>query len=217
MSATETRNASLDALDWSKGDGLLPVVVQHAVDGRVLMLGYMNSAALEQTVTTGHVTFFSRSKQRLWMKGESSGHVLVVESIAGDCDRDTVLVLARPKGPTCHEGTDTCFAGQPAPAVADIAFLSELEQVIRARIAGGDDSSYTAKLYARGIKKVAQKVGEEGLEVALAAVAEDDSAFLGECADLLFHLEVLLQARGMRLGDVAAELARRHADRTAAT
>jgi phosphoribosyl-ATP pyrophosphohydrolase/phosphoribosyl-AMP cyclohydrolase len=216
MSATETRNASLDALDWSKGDGLLPVVVQHAVDGRVLMLGYMNSEALEQTVTTGHVTFYSRSKQRLWMKGESSGHVLVVESIAGDCDRDTVLVLARPKGPTCHEGTDTCFAGQPAPAVADIAFLSELEQVIRARIAGGDDSSYTAKLYARGVKKVAQKVGEEGLEVALAAVAEDDSAFLGECADLLFHLEVLLQARGMRLGDVAAELARRHADRTAA-
>jgi phosphoribosyl-ATP pyrophosphohydrolase/phosphoribosyl-AMP cyclohydrolase len=216
MSATETRNASLDALDWSKGDGLLPVVVQHAVDGRVLMLGYMNSEALEQTVTTGHVTFYSRSKQRLWMKGESSGHVLVVESIAGDCDRDTVLVLARPKGPTCHEGTDTCFAGQPAPAVADIAFLSELEQVIRARIAGGDDSSYTAKLYARGVKKVAQKVGEEGLEVALAAVAEDDKAFLGECADLLFHLEVLLQARGMRLGDVAAELARRHADRTAA-
>jgi phosphoribosyl-ATP pyrophosphohydrolase/phosphoribosyl-AMP cyclohydrolase len=140
----------------------------------------------------------------------------VVESVTGDCDRETVLVLARPKGPTCHEGTDTCFAGQPAPAVANIAFLAELEQVIRARIADGDDSSYTAKLYARGIKKVAQKVGEEGLEVALAAVAEDDKAFLGECADLLFHLEVLLHARGMRLGDVAAELARRHADRTAA-
>jgi phosphoribosyl-ATP pyrophosphohydrolase/phosphoribosyl-AMP cyclohydrolase len=216
MSATETRNASLAALDWSKGDGLLPVVVQHAVDGRVLMLGYMNAEALDQTVATGYVTFFSRSKQRLWMKGESSGHVLVVESITRDCDHDTLLVLARPKGPTCHEGTDTCFAGQPAPAVAEIAFLAELEQVIRARIAAGDDSSYTAKLYSRGIKKVAQKVGEEGLEVALAAVAEDDNAFLGECADLLFHLEVLLQARGMRLREVAAELARRHADRTAA-
>lgn len=216
MSAIPPHHPSLANLDWSKGDGLLPVVVQHAVDGRVLMLGYMNSAALEQTLATGHVTFFSRSKQRLWMKGESSGHVLVVESVTGDCDRDTVLVLARPKGPTCHEGTDTCFAGQPAPAVADIAFLAELEQVIRARIAGGGDSSYTAKLYSRGIKKVAQKVGEEGLEVALAAVAEDDKDFLGECADLLFHLEVLLHARGMRLGDVAAELARRHADRTAA-
>ena len=216
MSAIPPHHPSLANLDWSKGDGLLPVVVQHAVDGRVLMLGYMNSAALEQTLATGHVTFFSRSKQRLWMKGESSRHVLVVESFTGDCDRDTVLVLARPKGPTCHEGTDTCFAGQPAPAVADIAFLAELEQVIRARIAGGGDSSYTAKLYSRGIKKVAQKVGEEGLEVALAAVAEDDKDFLGECADLLFHLEVLLHARGMRLGDVAAELARRHADRAAA-
>ena len=216
MSAIPPHHPSLANLDWRKGDGLLPVVVQHAVDGRVLMLGYMNAEALEQTLATSHVTFFSRSKQRLWMKGESSGHVLVVESVTGDCDRDTVLVLARPKGPTCHEGTDTCFAGQPAPAVADIAFLAELEQVIRARIAGGGDSSYTAKLYSRGIKKVAQKVGEEGLEVALAAVAEDDKDFLGECADLLFHLEVLLHARGMRLGDVAAELARRHADRTAA-
>lgn len=216
MSATHPQQVSLANLNWSKGDGLLPVVVQHAVDGRVLMLGYMNSAALEQTLATGHVTFFSRSKQRLWMKGESSGHVLVVESVTGDCDRDTVLVLARPKGPTCHEGTDTCFAGQPAPAVAEIAFLAELEQVIRARIAEGDDSSYTAKLFSRGIRKVAQKVGEEGLEVALAAVAEDDQAFLGECADLLFHLEVLLQVRGMRLRDVAVELARRHADRTGA-
>ncbi len=216
MSAIPPHHPSLANLDWRKGDGLLPVVVQHAVDGRVLMLGYMNAEALEQTLATSHVTFFSRSKQRLWMKGESSGHVLVVESVTGDCDRDTVLVLARPKGPTCHEGTDTCFAGQPAPAVADIAFLAELEQVIRARIAGGGDSSYTVKLYSRGIKKVAQKVGEEGLEVALAAVAEDDKDFLGECADLLFHLEVLLHARGMRLGDVAAELARRHADRTAA-
>ena len=213
MSASNPQPTSLANLDWSKGDGLLPVVVQHAVDGRVLMLGYMNTEALDQTLATGHVTFYSRSKQRLWMKGESSGHVLVAESVTGDCDRDTLLVLARPKGPTCHEGTDTCFAGQPAPAVADIAFLAELEQVIRTRIAGGDESSYTAKLYSRGIKKVAQKVGEEGLEVALAAVAEDDSAFLGECADLLFHLEVLLQARGMRLGDVSAELARRHADR----
>ena len=145
MSANHPQQASLANLDWSKGDGLLPVVVQHAVDGRVLMLGYMNAEALEQTLTTGHVTFFSRSKQRLWMKGESSGHVLVVESVTGDCDRDTVLVLARPKGPTCHEGTDTCFAGQPAPAVTEIAFLADLEQVVRARIAGGDDSRYTAK------------------------------------------------------------------------
>lgn len=214
MSSLDTLSASLANLDWSKGDGLLPVVVQHAVDGRVLMVGYMNAEALAHTLATRQVTFYSRSKQRLWTKGESSGHVLALESVAGDCDRDTLLVLARPHGPTCHQGTDTCFDGQPSPAVTGISFLAELEQVIRARIAAGNDSSYTAKLYSRGLKKVAQKVGEEGLEVALAAVAEDDAAFLGECADLMFHLEVLLKARGMQLADVAGELARRHADRT---
>lgn len=213
MTSHNALPAALANLDWSKGDGLLPVVVQHAVDGRVLMLGYMNGDALAHTLATGHVTFYSRSKQRLWTKGESSGNVLRVESIAGDCDRDTLLVLAHPDGPTCHQGTDTCFDGQPAPRVTGISFLTELEQVIRARVASGEDSSYTAKLYSRGIKKVAQKVGEEGLEVALAAVAEDDDAFLGECADLLFHLEVLLNARGMELATVAAELARRHASR----
>ena len=216
MTSPNALPASLANLDWSKGDGLLPVVVQHAVDGRVLMLGYMNVEALEHTLATRQVTFYSRSKQRLWTKGESSGHVLALESVAGDCDRDTLLVLARPHGPTCHQGTETCFDGQPAPQVASIAFLAELEQIIRARVAGGDAGSYTAKLYSRGIKKVAQKVGEEGLEVALAAVAEDDGAFLGECADLLFHFEVLLKARGMQLADVAAELARRHASRAAA-
>lgn len=209
--------ASLATLDWSKGDGLLPVVVQHAVDGRVLMVGYMNAEALTHTLATRQVTFYSRSKQRLWTKGESSGHVLALESVAGDCDRDTLLVLALPHGPTCHQGTDTCFDGQPAPIVSGIAFLAQLEQVISARIAADDDGSYTAKLYSRGIKKVAQKVGEEGLEVALAAVAEDDGAFLGECADLLFHLEVLLKARGMQLADVAGELARRHASRVASS
>ncbi|MEY4377012.1 MAG: hypothetical protein RJB26_1562 [Pseudomonadota bacterium] len=215
MTLAPALSGSLANLDWSKGDGLLPVVVQHAVDGRVLMLGYMNAEALAHTLATRQVTFYSRSKQRLWTKGESSGHVLKLESVAGDCDRDTLLVLAHPHGPTCHEGTDTCFEGQPAPRVTGISFLAELEQVIRSRIAGGEDGSYTAKLYARGIKKLAQKVGEEGLEVALAGVAEDDAAFLGECADLLFHLEVLLKARGMQLADVAGELARRHADRTA--
>ena len=210
-------NPRLQELDWSKGDGLLPVIVQHAVDGRVLMLGYMNQEALAVTLQTGKVTFHSRSKQRLWTKGESSGHFLQVERIEPDCDRDTLLVLARPQGPTCHLGTDTCFTDQPAPVATSIAFLVELEQVIAARIAAGSATgSYTAKLHARGMTKMAQKVGEEGLEVALAAVAEADGAFLGECADLLFHLEVLLHARGKKLADVAGELARRHADRTGA-
>ena len=204
---------ALPELDWNKGDGLLPVVVQHALDGRVLMLGYMNREALEVTVATGRVTFHSRSKQRLWTKGETSGHFLMVEHIATDCDRDTLLVLARPAGPTCHLGTDTCFDGQPVPTATSLAFLAQLELIIAARIAAGGDTSYTAKLFARGRNKMAQKVGEEGLEVALAAVAEDDGAFIGECADLLFHLEVLLAARGQTLSTVANELARRHAER----
>ena len=208
--------SALPELDWSKGDGLVPVVVQHALDGRVLMLGYMNREALAATMATGRVTFHSRSKQRLWTKGESSGHFLTVEHIAADCDRDTLLVLARPEGPTCHLGTDTCFDGQPAPAAASIAFLAQLERIIAARIAEGAQGSYTAKLFARGRHKMAQKVGEEGLEVALAAVAEEDDAFLGECADLLFHLEVLLAARGKTLSAVTDELARRHLDRTGA-
>lgn len=204
---------ALPELDWEKGGGLLPAVVQHALDGRVLMLGYLDREALAVTQATGHVTFHSRTKQRLWTKGETSGHYLEVVKITTDCDRDTLLILARPLGPTCHLGTDTCFTGQPAPAGARMAFLAELECVIASRIAAGSEGSYTAKLYARGLNKIAQKVGEEGVETALAAIAEADGAFVGECADLLFHLAVLLKARGKTLADVVDELARRHAER----
>ncbi len=210
-----TQERSLADLDWSKGAGLLPVVVQHASDGRVLMLGYMNQAALATTLSTRRVTFFSRSKQRLWMKGETSGHVLEVQRVASDCDHDTLLVLALPKGPTCHTGAPTCFRDNPAPAVAPLAFLTELETVIAARASETSTSSYTASLFAAGTKRMAQKVGEEGLEVALAAVAEGDAALLGESADLLFHLMVLLKSRKLGLAEVVQELERRHESKTA--
>lgn len=201
-------------LDWDKDGGLLPAVVQHALDGRVLMLGYMNREALAATQASGRVTFYSRSKQRLWMKGESSGHVLQVERISVDCDHDTLLVLALPHGPTCHTGADTCFHDDPQPAATSLAFLARLEQVIAARVAAGGEGSYTAKLFAAGPKRMAQKVGEEGLEVAIAALAEDDAALIGESADLLFHLAVVLKSRGLSLSAVADELARRHASST---
>lgn len=200
-------NADLiDTLDFAKDDGLLPLIVQHAHDGRVLMLGYANRAALELTLQTGEIHFYSRSKQRLWRKGESSGHVLKLVSIAADCDRDTLLCQALPAGPTCHFGTPTCFdATTPAHP-----WLNELEALIAARAGADPASSYVATLLAGPPARRAQKVGEEGVEVALAAVSGDTDALRGEAADLLFHLLVLLRGAGLGLADVIGELAQRH-------
>jgi phosphoribosyl-AMP cyclohydrolase / phosphoribosyl-ATP pyrophosphohydrolase len=187
-------------LDWDKQGGLLPVIVQDADTRRVLMLGYMDRAALKATLETQLVTFFSRSRQRLWAKGETSGHVLSLVSMEADCDHDTLLVLARPAGPTCHLGTQSCFPAAPA----DI--LSELDARIAARVRERPHGSYTTKLLDAGIRRIAQKVGEEGVETALAAVAQDDAALLGEVADLLYHLLVLLRARDLSLRDALAVL-----------
>ena len=206
--------ADVAALDWDKGSGLLPAIVQHADSGSVLMLGYMSRAALEATLKDRRVTFWSRTRGRLWTKGESSGNYIDVLAVTPDCDRDTLLVLGRPHGPVCHTGAADCFHGQPPALATELAFLHRLEGVIAARIADQPDSSYTAKLHARGPSRIAQKVGEEGLEVALAAVGADDAAVVGESADLLFHLLVLLKSRGQSLADVVRELASRHAARS---
>lgn len=196
-----------DEPDWEKGDGLLPAIVQHWQSGAVLMLGYMNREALAASRALGNVTFHSRSKQRLWTKGEQSGNVLKLTSIDLDCDRDTFLVRAEPIGPTCHTGSPTCFASAtPLP----LAFLSELDAVILRRHAERPAGRYTTRLFDAGVRAIAQKVGEEGVETALAAVVEDDDALLGESADLLYHLVVLLRSRGLALADVARVLAARH-------
>ena len=204
----------LARLDWAKGDGLLPAIVQDARSGRVLMLGYMNAESLRRTLIERRVVFFSRSRKALWTKGETSGHYLNVVDVSADCDDDTILVLARPDGPTCHKGTETCFDGARAPDVTGIAFLTSLEDTIAQRIADNREGSYTAQLYAQGLGRVAQKVGEEGVETALAAVTRGDDELVGECADLLFHLLVLLKARNLSLAHVVQELASRHAAKT---
>lgn len=203
-------NTDLTRLDWPKGDGLLPAVVQHWLTGEVLMLGYMNAEALAATQASGKVTFWSRSKQRLWMKGESSGHVLALKSIRVDCDADTLLVQADPHGPTCHLGTSSCFGGDARPP---LGFLAELDALVAERHAERPSGSYTTSLFEGGVRRIAQKVGEEGVESALAAVAQGDEELLGEAADLMFHLTVLLRARGLSLADAVAVLANRHAER----
>jgi phosphoribosyl-ATP pyrophosphohydrolase/phosphoribosyl-AMP cyclohydrolase len=201
---------NVSTLDFAKSDNLLPAVVQHADSGAVLMVGYMSAEALQETFSRRRVVFFSRSKRRLWMKGETSGHVLDLVEVRTDCDRDALLVTARPHGPVCHTGTATCF-GDEAAAGGSLAFLSKLEGVIEQRVAENPEGSYTARLFAKGPKRVAQKVGEEGLEVALAAVAETDDKVVSESADLLYHLLVLLKSRGVTLARVVTELESRHA------
>ncbi len=202
-------NTDVSRLDWAKGNGLLPAIVQHWLSGEVLMLGYMNAQALVQTQVSGHVTFYSRSKQRLWTKGESSGHVLLLKSIRIDCDADTLLIQADPHGPTCHLGTSSCF-GDSADVRPPLGFLAELDALVAQRHAERPDGSYTTKLFDGGIRRIAQKVGEEGVETALAAVAQSDEELLGEAADLVFHLTVALRARGLSLGAVVGVLAQRH-------
>ena len=201
----------LEQLDWSKSAGLLPAIVQDAASGAVLMLGYMNREALSATQASGRVTFWSRSKGRLWTKGETSGNFLEVSSIAADCDGDTLLILATPSGPACHLGTRTCFGEAPPRAAAEsLAFLHTLQKIIAERIADPPPDSYTAKLLAQGPRRVAQKVGEEGVELALAAVAQGDAEIIGEAADLLYHVLVLLQSKHLSLEQVVAELEARH-------
>jgi len=199
----------LPKIDWKKTDGLVPAIVQDASTQQVLMLGYMNVAALKKTLTSKKVTFFSRSKQRLWTKGESSKHFLRVVSVEVDCDNDTLLIKANPAGPTCHRGTVSCF-GDGALA-GGAGFLAHLDQVVAARIKSGDKSSYTVRLVQEGVARCAQKVGEEGVETALAAMQKDSKEFAGEAADLLYHLIVLLHAKKQSLGDAIAVLEKRHA------
>jgi phosphoribosyl-ATP pyrophosphohydrolase/phosphoribosyl-AMP cyclohydrolase len=198
----------LPKIDWKKTDGLVPAIVQDAATRQVLMLGYMNAEALKQTLRTKKVTFFSRTKQRLWTKGESSKNFLHVVSLEVDCDNDTLLIQARPDGPTCHRGTVSCF-GDAGPT--GLGFLGYLEQFLDHRIKTGDTSSYTVRLAKEGVGRVAQKVGEEGLETALAAVAGKDKDFAGEAADLLYHLIVLLRVKKHTLADAIAVLEKRHA------
>jgi len=206
------RNAPLsaddiEALDWGKMDGLLPVVVQDRVSGRVLMLGYMDPSALRATFDSGLVTFFSRSKQRLWQKGESSGNRLRMRAIFADCDNDSLLVIADPDGPTCHTGTLSCFGDQ---ALEGAGWLGHLSAIVRKRAASGDAKSYTRKLIADGPERIAQKVGEEGVEVALAAVTRDAEGCAEETADLLYHLAVLMEAKGFGWAEVVDLLKARH-------
>ena len=202
--------SDIDQLDWSKAGGLMPAIIQDAGNGAVLMLGYMNREALRATLERRRVVFFSRSRQKLWEKGETSGNTLNLVSVVADCDSDSLLVRASPVGPTCHRNTPTCFGDGALPPAEGLGFLAELEEVISSRIAQSPEGSYTAKLYGQGLKRMAQKVGEEGVEVALAAQSGSDAELVGESADLLFHLALLLRARSLSLDVVARELAARH-------
>lgn len=203
------RPANPASLDWDKGDGLMPAVIQDAGDGAVLMLGYMSRESLEQTLEIGEVVFHSRSRKTLWRKGETSGNVLRVVEIGADCDADTLLIRARPAGPTCHLGTRTCFDADAAPTSLP-GFLGTLQQVIDQRLQGGSEESYVARLAAGGSKRIAQKVGEEGVEFALAAAAGDRDEVVEEGADLLFHLMVALRDQDLSLSDLIACLEHRH-------
>ena len=204
---------TISGLDWSKGDGLLPAIVQDARTGRVLMLGYMNQATLQETLEGGRVVFFSRSRGGRWLKGETSGHYLDVVQVSTDCDNDALLVLASPSGPTCHKGTVSCFDEARPTDAQLLGFLGILEKTIAHRIAEQPEGSYTARLVAQGPSRIAQKVGEEALETALAAVTRDDAGVIGESADLLYHLLVLLKSRNLSLADVVRELQSRHSAR----
>jgi phosphoribosyl-ATP pyrophosphohydrolase/phosphoribosyl-AMP cyclohydrolase len=198
----------LTTLDWDKVHGLVPAIIQDAHSLRVLMLGYMNAQALAQTQATGRVTFFSRSRQCLWTKGETSGHYLKLVDIQVDCDQDTLLIMAEPAGPVCHTGDLDCFQGKALHATD--RFISQLQSIIDTRLSETPPTSYTATLAHQGMARMAQKVGEEGLEVALAAVTTDNTALLSESADLIYHLLVLLRARQLQWTQVVDALEARH-------
>ena len=194
-------------IDFEKGNGLVPAVVQDVTNGTVLMLGYMNQEAVDKTIASGKVTFYSRSKQRLWTKGETSGNFMIYDHMVVDCDKDTLLVKAKPIGPVCHTGTATCFGDD---TIENHAFLSTLETIITDRKENDSDQSYTASLFRKGINKIAQKVGEEAVELVIEAKDDDDELFTNEAADLLFHYLILLQAKGFKLKDILSVLEARH-------
>ncbi|GAL12009.1 phosphoribosyl-AMP cyclohydrolase [Vibrio astriarenae] len=202
-------SALAERINWEKVDGLVPAIIQDFQSSQVLMMGYMNRDALAKTADTGNVTFFSRTKERLWTKGETSGNVLQLKNIALDCDKDTLLVKANPIGPTCHLGTTTCWDCDPQEE-SQMVWLHQLEQLLAARKSADPESSYTASLYARGTKRISQKVGEEGVEVALAATSGDKEELVCESADLIYHLFVLLQDQGLSMDDVINKLKERH-------
>ncbi len=194
-------------INFEKGSGLVPAIVQDVDSNVVLMLGYMDQAAVEATIESGKVTFFSRSKERLWTKGETSGNFLMFESMTVDCDKDTLLVKAKPVGPACHTGADTCFNETNSTKTA---FINKLREIIKDRKNNPSDKSYTASLFAKGINKIAQKVGEEAVEIVIEAKDDNKDLFLGEAADLLFHYLVLLEAKGYELDEVMDVLIERH-------
>ncbi|MDC5703861.1 bifunctional phosphoribosyl-AMP cyclohydrolase/phosphoribosyl-ATP diphosphatase HisIE [Vibrio europaeus] len=198
-----------ERINWDKVDGLVPAIVQDFQSSQVLMMGYMNQDALGKTGETGQVTFFSRTKQRLWTKGETSGNVLQLVNMQLDCDNDTLLVKVNPIGPTCHLGNTTCWDVDPQEE-SQMVWLHQLEQLLAARKSADPDSSYTANLYSRGTKRISQKVGEEGVEVALAATSGDKAELVCESADLIYHLLVLLQDQGLSMNDVVNKLKERH-------
>jgi phosphoribosyl-ATP pyrophosphohydrolase/phosphoribosyl-AMP cyclohydrolase len=193
-------------IDFNKSGGLVPAIVQDAHTHKVLMLGYMNQEALDQTMATGKVTFFSRSKGRLWMKGEESGNVLELRSLAVDCDNDTILIKARPSGPVCHTGADTCWSEKNHAE----DFLQYLEGIIDLRKNSTDGKSYVKSLFDKGLNKIAQKVGEEAVELVIEAKDDNEELFLNEAADLLFHYLILLNRKGYSLADVTDILRKRH-------
>lgn len=192
-------------IDFEKTGGLVPVIVQHATTLQVLMLGYMNEEAFEKTKKEGKVTFYSRSKNRLWTKGEESKNYLMVDEILVDCDNDTLLVKAFPQGPTCHTGSTSCFKEETARG-----FLYELEKVIEGRIAESSESSYTSRLFNRGVNKVAQKVGEEAVELVIESKDDNIDLFTNEAADLLYHFLILLKTKNLKLEDIEKILVERH-------
>ncbi len=199
---------NLSQLAWEKQEGLLPAVIQDAYSGSLLMLAYMNAESLRKTLETGQVTFYSRSRQTLWRKGETSGNTLECVEVTADCDADTLKVLAIPAGPVCHLGTDTCWDASTEPS---LAFLAELESVIQSRRSASEEDSYTSRLFGRGRNYIAQKVGEEAVETVIAAVDDDTQEFLEESADLMFHLLVLINDMKLSLKDVIGVLKARHA------
>ena len=194
-------------LDFEKLNGLIPAVVQDSQTLKVLMVGFMNEEALKITKKTGNVTFYSRSRQKLWTKGEESGNFLYMEKIIPDCDNDTLLIKARPAGPVCHTGSDTCFDEKNKPG---ISFLEKLEKIIQKRKREMPEGSYTSKLFSKGVNKIAKKLGEEAVELVIEAKDSNDELFLNEAADLLYHLQVLLVSRDKKLSEVVKVLADRH-------
>lgn len=197
-----------ETIDFEKGDGLIPVIVQDFMTRKVLMLGYMNQAAYDLTLSSGKVTFWSRSRQQLWTKGETSGNWLLVKEIKIDCDQDTLLILVTPQGPTCHTGSDTCFDEQNTGE--DVLFIQQLYDVIDHRYKEPDPASYTSSLFEKGINKIAQKVGEEAIELVIEAKDDNHELFKNEAADLMYHYLVLLRAKGFTPSDIIEVLRERH-------